>query len=99
MTGGNCWTGVARLNDGTWFAGMVNEFGCVFKSHAAAWGSEMGDDDIIRDVEDINEQREIWKHIYTKELAKQNLSDWYREFIVSLLMSLEDDLKSMWCGG
>lgn len=91
-TGGNCFCGYCQFEDGTWFAGAVNEFGGIWdtKENAEnAWIEE--DEGFLRWVEDLDEQTYIWETIYKELISTHDCESRYFEY---LLPTVREDLKS-----
>lgn len=91
-TGGGIYCAVHKLGDGTWFTGATNEFGGVYATKKAAMESFGEGEDFIRYVEDLEEQKRIWRDIYRTEIERGGDYDGEcREW----LKSLDSDLESI----
>ena len=94
-TGGGIDCAVHKLPDGTWFSGATNEFGCIYSTRQAAIDSFGDDENLLRYVEDLEEQKKIWRDIYKTEIERGgDYADECRKWLVTL----DSDLSSMWAG-
>lgn len=94
-TGGGIDCAVHKLPDGTWFSGATNEFGCIYSTRQAAIDSFGDDENLLRYVEDLEEQKKIWRDIYKTEIERGgDYADECRKWLVTL----DADLSSMWAG-
>lgn len=93
-TGGGIFCAITKLADGTWFSGATNEWGTVYKTHAAAEsGYAEDDDDFVRFVTDRNEQIEIWRRIYEYGIKHNE----YASECNVWMKTLEADLEEYIC--
>lgn len=94
-TGGGIDCAVHKLPDGTWFSGATNEFGGIYATRQNAIESFCGEEGFVRYVEDLEEQKIIWRDIYKTEIERGgDYADECREW----LKTLDADLESMWAG-
>lgn len=90
-TGGGCWCGVCKLEEG-WFFGGTNSSGGFWKTYSQAWEAFPDEDcGFIRDVNDIDELRPIWTHIY-ETIIRENKDELQVDYAKRSLDDLEADL-------
>ena len=94
-TGGGIDCAVHKLPDGTWFSGAANEFGGIYATRQNAIESFDGEEGFIRYVEDLEEQKSIWRDIYRREIERDGS---YADDCERWLKTLDADLESMWAG-
>lgn len=91
-TGGNCFCGYCQFEDGTWFAGAVNEFGGIWDTETNAKEAYIEEDaGFLCWVEDLDEQAYIWETIYNEMISA---NDYESEYFKSLLPDIREDLES-----
>lgn len=89
-TGGNIYCGVMRVEDG-WFNGELNGWGGIWKTREQA--IESMPEDMVRAVENLNEQIGIWMQFYD-DLSEDRMCDLDADDIVEYIGTLVNDLRS-----